>query len=108
MLPWGTYVLDPLQTHYVFCDLIVREKAWRAANQAFEHMHNTLSHRVNPEISDCVDLQCFRAPVTASHFPVKVHAIFVYFRIFMSDSKRDALTFEHSNRMMCLQLRLES
>ncbi len=25
----GTYVLDPLKKYYVFCDLSVREKAWR-------------------------------------------------------------------------------
>ncbi len=41
-----TYVLDAMKKHVIFCDLSVREKDWRAASQAFERMHNTLSHGV--------------------------------------------------------------
>ncbi len=36
----------PIEKILCFCDLSVREKAWRAASQAFERMHNTLSHWV--------------------------------------------------------------
>ncbi len=38
--------LNPLKNIKFLCDLSVREKARRAASQAFERMHNTLSHRV--------------------------------------------------------------
>ncbi len=34
----------PFQKILCFCDISVREKDWRAVNQAFERMRNTLSH----------------------------------------------------------------
>ena len=46
-IPWDTYVSDLLKIYiFCFCNLSVREKDWRMASQAFEGMHNTLSHRV--------------------------------------------------------------
>ncbi len=43
------YRVPKFWTHWkkynTFCDLCVREKDWRVASQAFERMHNTLSHR---------------------------------------------------------------
>jgi hypothetical protein len=44
-VPWGTYLLDPLEKYYVCCDLSVREKAWRG-KPSLERMLNTLSHWV--------------------------------------------------------------
>ncbi len=52
--------MDPLQKYNVFCDLSVRKKAWRAASQAFERMHNTLSHRVKTCTPRYVVYICFR------------------------------------------------
>jgi hypothetical protein len=44
----GYLRFEPIETrYYVFSDLSVREKDWRAASQAFERMHNTLSRMVN-------------------------------------------------------------
>ena len=33
-----------MKKYYVFCDLSVREKDWRAESHAIERMHNTQSH----------------------------------------------------------------
>jgi hypothetical protein len=48
---WKTYngtvgylSFGPIEKILCFCDLSVREKDWRAASQAFERMHSTLSH----------------------------------------------------------------
>ncbi len=43
----GYLSFGPIEKDIMFFgDLCVRKKAWCAASQAFEHMHNTLSHRV--------------------------------------------------------------
>ncbi len=41
----GYLSFGPIEKILLFCDLCVREKNWRAASQAFERMHSTLSHR---------------------------------------------------------------
>ncbi len=46
----GCLSFGPIEKYNVFCDLSVREKDTRAASQAFERMHNTLSHRVKTEV----------------------------------------------------------
>ncbi len=46
LLTVGYLSFGPIEKNYIFCDLSVREKDWRAASQAFECMHNTLSHRL--------------------------------------------------------------
>ncbi len=43
----GYLNVGPIGKIMFFCDLSVREKAWRAASHAFERMHSTLSHRSN-------------------------------------------------------------
>ncbi len=47
ILPAGCLNFGPIEKYYVFGDLSVREKAWCAASQAFERMHNTLSPSEN-------------------------------------------------------------
>ena len=79
-VPWGTYVLDTFKEYHVLCYMACARRPGaaarvqadvsgehclqasfdaRAASQAFERVHNTLSHRVKTEVPDGMQSQIF-------------------------------------------------